>query len=52
MDFIQLPPLMDKHVLVMVRMFSHWTKAFSCRQAIAASIRKDYPYLGNPSQTS
>ena len=33
MDFIEFPHLMDKYVLVMVYVFSHWTKAFFCRQA-------------------
>ena len=41
MDFIQLPPFVGyKCVLVMVCMFSYWTKDFPCRQATALSIAK------------
>lgn len=43
--------MLNKYVLVMVCMCSHCTKYFSCRQANAFSVGKDYPFLGNPSQT-
>ena len=49
MDFIHLPSLMDKYLLVMIYMFSHWTTAFSCRQATTTSVGKDDPYLETPS---
>lgn len=41
MDFTQLLPSHGyKHILVMVCKFSHWTKAFHCRQATAFSVAK------------
>ena len=41
MDLIQLPVSSEyKCVLVAVCMFSHWTEAFPCRQAIASSMAK------------
>lgn len=40
-DFVQLPPFHGyKYVLVIVCMFSQWTEAFPCRQAIASSVAK------------
>ena len=41
MHFIQLPPSDEyKYVLVRIFMFSHWIKAFPCRQATASSMVK------------
>ena len=41
MDSIQLPPSHGyKYILVMICLFSHWTEAFSGRQAAASSAAK------------
>lgn len=38
-DFIQIPPFHGyKYALVMVCVFSHWTRAFLCRQATASFV--------------
>lgn len=39
--FYTTSPLMYKYILVMVCVFSHWTKAFFCRQANPSSAGKD-----------
>lgn len=52
LDFIQLPPFMDKFVLVHCLYVFSLDQSFLLQRLNATSVRKHYPYSKNPSQTS